>query len=180
MKILNLTLLSVAAFSAGCATDVPIPAGYPTSYQQKMKSAHHWDVLAQDVAKQTASLLAKNDQLRSRALFVVPPTEAVTFDAVFRQLLISQLVNQGLTVSGQPAGAVEVRYQTKVVHHNSERFAHCQMGSCKTEVVVTTTITSDGLLPMSRSDIHYIEDEDASLFRAPAPDTTKTWGVVGK
>ena len=31
MKILNLTLLSVAAFSAGCATDVPIPAGYPTS-----------------------------------------------------------------------------------------------------------------------------------------------------
>lgn len=180
MKILNFALLCVTAFSAGCATDVPLSAGYPISYQQKMKSAHHWDVLAQAVAKQTDSLLAGNDHLRGRALFVVPHGEAVTFNAVFRPLLISQLVNQGLTVSGQATGALEVRYQTQLVHHNSERLAQCQTGSCKTEVIITTTITTNGIVPMSRSDIHYIEDEDAGLFLAPAPDTTKTWEVVGK
>lgn len=180
MKILNFALLSAAAFSAGCATDAPLSAGYPTTYQQKMKSAHHWDVLAQAVAKQTGNLLADNDLLRGHALFVVPHGEAVAFNAVFRPLLISQLVNQGLTVSGQAAGALEVRYQTQLVQHASERFAQCQSGSCKTEVIITTTITTNGIVPMSRSDIHYIEDEDAYLFLVSVPDTTKTWEVVGK
>lgn len=180
MKIVNFALLCAAAFSAGCAIDVPLSAGYPVTHQQKMKSAHHWDVLAQAVARQTGELLAGNDQLRGRSLFVVPHGSAVTFNAVFRPLLISQLVNQGLTVSGQAAGALEVRYQTQLVHHNSERFARCQTGSCKTEVIVTTTITTNGVVTMSRSDIHYIEDEDADLFLAAAPETTKTWEVVGK
>ena len=48
-----LTAVAVVPLLVGCA-QVPKPSAYSFSYQKKMQAAHHWELLARDVAKGVA------------------------------------------------------------------------------------------------------------------------------
>lgn len=121
MKILSATVIAVALTTAGCASQVPVAETYPVSYQKKAKAAHHWDVLASDVVSQTEASLEKVNYLDGRALYVMPPREKTVFNQAFGNFLTTQLVNRGLPVTPNPAGAVTVQYETQVVQHHSDR-----------------------------------------------------------
>ncbi|MGQ9685827.1 MAG: hypothetical protein ACUVT2_05910 [Thiobacillaceae bacterium] len=60
----------------GCATEVPVPMTFPYTTQQKLKSAHHWDVIAKDVAQQIASAMAKYNLSASPVIVMVEQPKA--------------------------------------------------------------------------------------------------------
>jgi hypothetical protein len=115
-----LTLLG----AAGCASRVPVAVNHPLTTQKKAKAAHHWDVLADDIARQTK--LAAGDpkkQFPKKPLFVQPGGTS-PFDTAFRNFLITRLVNDGVTVTEDPKEALAVSYDVQLVRHDSSRYTH--------------------------------------------------------
>lgn len=120
MKIAT-SLIAVSILVAGCASPVPVAETHPLSHQKKVKAAHHWDVIAEDIAKETALLLARDGQTGQRPLFVPVPATNSAFDRAFHNFLVTRLVRLGIAVSDKQTGALEVRYETQVVQHASPR-----------------------------------------------------------
>jgi hypothetical protein len=98
---------------AGCATpysEAPLATNFPTSKQQKLQAAAHWNVIAGDVAKQISSGLKDK-----RPLFVNQSSVKTAFDRAFTNDLISALVAEGYIVMRSPAGALSVDVDTQAV-----------------------------------------------------------------
>ena len=114
-------MLFVAFLATGCASEVPIPTTYPLTSQQKIKSAHHWDVIAKDVAQQTITSLTKNN-LSSIPVTVSTQQPDAPFQMGFRNFLITHLVDLNQPVA-QKNAEIEVQFETQVVRHTSERRA---------------------------------------------------------
>ncbi len=111
---------------------IPQPASYAFSEQQKMQAAHHWDVLAADVANQINNQLIISDYV-DKAVYVkatcgtdaVPCEQGETtqFNEGFRDLLITRLVNYGVpTSSNKKLTDIEVNYKVQVIYHASNRY----------------------------------------------------------
>jgi hypothetical protein len=116
-----LQLLSVAILATACASEVPIPRTYPASSQQKLKSGHHWDVIAQDAAQQAAAGLAKH-KLSGMPVAVTTLQPDAPFQQGFRSFLITHLVGLNQSVTQKQAD-VEVQTEVQIVRHPSERGA---------------------------------------------------------
>ncbi len=115
-----LALGATAAVLAGCASSpIPVSANFPLTVEPKVRSAGHWGLLSNDVAKQTLESLNKLGV--SGNLYVALPTNATAFDKAFNNFLITDLVKSGRVVQQYPDQALEVSYQTQVVRHNSPR-----------------------------------------------------------
>lgn len=118
-------------FLSSC-TRIPQPASYAYSEQQKMQAAHHWDILASDVANQINNQLVISDYV-DRAVFVkttcgtdAKPCEqgaTTQFNEGFRDLLITRLVNFGVPTSvDKKISDIEVNYKVQVVYHATKRY----------------------------------------------------------
>lgn len=123
---LNHLLLLAALFLWGCASQLPIPANHPISSQKKARAAHHWDVLADDIALQTQiNAYGKESAIKGKPLYIREPREATSFNKAFRNFLITRLVNRGMVVNDHPvAGTIEITYDTQIVRHESNRYTH--------------------------------------------------------
>lgn len=114
MKKLVMTSLVLAmASSLGCASryaDVPAPARFENTKQQKLQAASHWQSIADHVARQLAGDV--RDRLNGRAVYVPQPGGEQLFVEGFRDLLITSLVAQGVPVSTEARNAlsIDVRY----------------------------------------------------------------------
>lgn len=100
---------------AGCSS-VPIAEPFPDTSLRKAKSAEHWNVIAGDVASQTAGL-RNRPELQGKPLYVSPSGDNSDFSRGFQSMLISKLVNGGMNVATRPEGAVQVTYEAQVVRH---------------------------------------------------------------
>jgi hypothetical protein len=129
MRLLIFALLSFFLLS-GCSR-IPEPAGFEYTSQSKMQAAHHWNVLAMDVANQINKELIKDDLLNT-AVYVkktcgkddapCKPNETSQFDEGFHDLLVTQLVRYGVPTSTQPElGAITVNYKVQTVYHQADR-----------------------------------------------------------
>lgn len=116
----------------GC-TRIPQPVTYDYTEQQKMQAAHHWDVLANDVANQITNTLQQNNY-SSAPIFVrttcgtentpCQPGETTQFNEGFRDLLITQLVHFGVpTSANEDPKSIIVNYKVQVVYHRDKRTA---------------------------------------------------------
>ncbi|MCM2288313.1 MAG: hypothetical protein NDI67_04725 [Sulfuritalea sp.] len=104
---------------AACATpysEAPLATNFPTSKQQKLQAAAHWNVIAGDVAKQISSGLKEK-----RPLFVNQSLVKTAFDRAFTNDLISALVAEGYTVMKSPDGALSVDVDTQAVRFSPNR-----------------------------------------------------------
>lgn len=117
------TLLAVSILATGCASQVPSAENHPLTSQKKVKAAHHWDVIAADIAQETKSILSQGASPANQPIFVAPSLESTAFTRAFHNFLVTRLVRQGFNVTEERAGALEVRYETQVVRHNSDRYA---------------------------------------------------------
>ena len=81
---ITLLLAAVALTTIGCASPNPVAENFPVSYQKVAGTAQHWDVVAEDVVMQTASVLASNPAFKGRAVYVPPTVRNTAFDATFR------------------------------------------------------------------------------------------------
>lgn len=123
MKALIAFVIIVSLGLVGCASQVPVPTTYPLTYQQKMQAAHHWDVLASDVAQRLGAALNSLGAEDTLVLHVRPADELSVFGRAFYNLLATQLMQQGFGVSVDPAEAsLEVLYDVQVVTHNDRGF----------------------------------------------------------
>ncbi len=129
MRVVPILLLVL--FLGSCSR-IPQPASYAYSEQQKMQAAHHWDVLASDVANQINNRLIITDFV-DKAVYVkttcgndASPCEqgqTTQFNEGFRDLLITRLVNFGVPTSlEKKVSDIEVNYKVQVVYHASNRY----------------------------------------------------------
>ncbi|NOQ45396.1 MAG: hypothetical protein GQ559_01775 [Desulfobulbaceae bacterium] len=123
-------MLSLLAIMVGCIR-TPQPEGYPFTIQHKMQAAHHWDVLANDVANQV------NNELIRRGYLETPvyvkhscgqpdncgPGETFPFDEGFNDLLATQLVNFGVpTLAENDDSGLVIDYKVQVLYHRDTRY----------------------------------------------------------
>jgi hypothetical protein len=125
-------LLAILTLSLICSCSrIPEPAGFEYSSQSKMQAAHHWDVLALDIADQINKELIKDDLLNT-AVYVkktcgeddtpCKPNETSQFDEGFHDLLVTQLVRYGVPTSIEPEHeAITINYKVQMVYHNAKR-----------------------------------------------------------
>ncbi|MFN3883789.1 MAG: hypothetical protein ACK4Q4_03390 [Rhodocyclaceae bacterium] len=105
---------------AGCATpysEAPLATNFPTTKQEKIQAAAHWDIIAKDVANRLMSRLPAD----KKPLYVVQKSGASAFDRAFSNMLVSSLVASGQTVVKQPAGALSIELDTQVVRFSADR-----------------------------------------------------------
>ena len=140
------SVFAIALIFLCSCSNVPKPASYPLSYQQKMQAVHHWDVLADDVAKEVKLALRKEKEkdptLCDKPIYL-EPRKASLFGKVFDTLLITQLVNQKgptkheskqkikLTTKNESKqkikltknenNSLKLKYETQMVKHCSNR-----------------------------------------------------------
>jgi hypothetical protein len=103
---------------AGCSqlAGVPDADAFPNATLRKAKSAEHWNVIAGDVASQTAGLKDR-PEIQGKPIYVSPSGNNSDFSRGFQTMLISKLVNNGLPVATKPEGAIEIKYEAQVVRH---------------------------------------------------------------
>src|SRR6185436_6276130 len=97
MMIKQTCLASACALSlvlTGCVGAIPnpLPVQPKWSTQEKKTSAHHWDVLASDVASQTIKVVESHQAVWKRPIHIQDKFSATAFDVAFRNMLITQLV----------------------------------------------------------------------------------------
>ncbi|MCK4603810.1 MAG: hypothetical protein KAU41_03815 [Deltaproteobacteria bacterium] len=105
-------------FLCSCS-NVPKPASYPLSFQQKMQAVHHWDVLADDVAKDVKRTLQDRALLGEQ--IYLEPHEMSAFGEVFGTLLTTQLFKQEIGLAKNESNSLKLRYETQMVKHRSNR-----------------------------------------------------------
>ena len=135
-NVVWLPLALVLCLAAGCVR-VPQPQGYPYSDQKKMQAAHHWNVLANDVANKINNELVRRNYFNA-SLYVkhscnkpeaCKQSETFPFDEGFNDLLTTQLVNFGVNTQVVPEGStLTVDYKVQVVYHQSDRSQWPQPG----------------------------------------------------
>lgn len=117
---------------AGCSKrPIPVATSYPITAQLKMQGAHHWNVLANDIArrlKKTLKLTFPNAVVKP-SLFVkfTDAQEKTPFGKAFYHLLTSKLVQKGLVVlsdAGYGRDNLVVEYDMQVIHHKDRRLTY--------------------------------------------------------
>ena len=122
--LLSVSLLCLLIFnlcSCQFRSQVPKPTAYKFSTQQKMQAAHHWDILAKDVADRIDSKLKSlesNEFLTP--LFINHNTDS-PFEKAFRNLLLSHITNYNYQVSDNKSENLQIDFDVQIIHHKSNR-----------------------------------------------------------
>jgi hypothetical protein len=117
---MRLSVCAVALLLLCSCSNVPKPASYVISTQQKMQAVHHWDILADDVAKDVKFTL-QGCTLVDKQIYLEPSGASVFGDA-FNTLLATQLFRQGIGCTKNDSNSVKLTYEAQVVRHRSGRF----------------------------------------------------------
>jgi len=122
MRPIALVFLILFAISA-CATR-PTPVSHPYSSQKKIEVAHHWDIIAENVASQIKVSLEKAG-LMTRYVFVTSNDYATEFNEGFKDMLTTHLVKQGVTTLAEKSLAyLAVEYKAQVLFHKSGKLSY--------------------------------------------------------
>jgi hypothetical protein len=120
---------------AGCThRPLPVATSYPATAQRKMQAAHHWDVLADDVAKRlkkTLDITFPNAVVKpSLVIHSTQDKEKSSFGKAFANLLNTKLVQQGLVVLSDLdyGDNLVVEYDMQVIHHKDRRLTYLPPG----------------------------------------------------
>jgi hypothetical protein len=119
MSRIRLFIALVVALTAGCATDIPVPSGHSPSEQAKLRATHHWDIVAADIAMQMSEQLATLGA--GPAVYVQPALNQSPFEVAMHEFVITHLVDNGVPVELDEAGARQVTLATQLITNVSER-----------------------------------------------------------
>lgn len=123
MKYLKLSavgtlVVSMAVSLTACvSTDgVSVAVSFPAASQYKLKSAAHWQLIAEDVAGQMKQSLMTQDPLQA-AIYLEEPAQPTAFEKSWLPMLRAGLLSQGLKVSARPQDAAVLKVQVSKVSH---------------------------------------------------------------
>ena len=178
---------------AGC-TSVPKSSPCLYSSQQKMQAAHHWNELASEVAEEVAAKL-KGGSVASVDWVYVPSNDRSPFGIAFHDLLITELMKQGIPASSNPNNPLRIEWEVQRVVHQANRsnpsfpFGWLTGGITAlvaspfvdvspvfgtgplshSEVIITTQLKNKSEETLLRnSDIYYINDQDRQHYWSTA------------
>jgi phage major head subunit gpT-like protein len=122
MKTLNRTAAAVlgALAIAGCAaphSQAPLATNFPTTQQEKLQAAAHWEVISADMAREVMAALPT--PLASN-LYVHTGQESA-FNRAVEDQLITAMVRGGYSVATRPEGALSVEIDTQVIEFSEDR-----------------------------------------------------------
>ncbi len=196
-------LLSLLATAAGCA-QVPKPMPYSWTPQYHMQAAHHWSLLANDVAASPG--------LQGQTIYL-SSDDRVPFDHAYRSFLTTALTNQSIkVVPAREAASATLRWSVQPVIHYGPRSAPgfplgwagtvatfavaspfaevtpAYTGTLpRSEIIITTSAIDRGnTLVLHRSDVYYVHEADLRAYLPPLPAAPppqavhKTYAVVDK
>ena len=182
MKTLATGLVVLALGFAGCASQVPIPTAYEKSYQPKMWAAHHWNLLAADVAERLATALGGEGV---RVVYIEQPAASSVFSRAFHDLLTTQLMEQGFGVARVPSpDAVTIMYDVNyggaadfVV---GPEYTGTEIAPPDNDIIVNVSVVRGDRYVTRITEIFYVDDTVADEFYpAPAAPPTRLVEVVG-
>ncbi|MEN9460196.1 MAG: hypothetical protein RIS84_216 [Pseudomonadota bacterium] len=163
----------LVASITGCSTQryIPLAAPFPTTTQPRMAAAHHWDVLAENVADRLKDTL---DRIFTNAV-VKPPIyirytkneEETDFGRIYYSFLRAELARKGLTVlTNNDRNTLILDYGVQILHHK-ERAAtpSSSQDETGTEVVINTTVTYGTQHIFDDAQMFYINTEDEDQYR---------------
>ena len=168
-------------FSA--CTTAPKPANYPYSSEEKMKSVHHWEVLAKKVVETQVLPSLSTDASRSVYVDNSDPTD---FGKAFHTYLVTELFNRGVTLSKTPQDANVLKWGTQLVWNDKgcnwmpgviggavELTAFLLAGSSvmtlpsDVELIITTQVDRGDDTLSRKTYNYYINVSDKWNFRVP-------------
>lgn len=226
-----------ACSSYNAKYQVPVPQDQAKSYQLKLQAARHWDLMANDIAKQSMESLAKR-KLENTPISIAKQTKQSPFSNALNEFVITRLVNHGATVKKVADDKLVMEYDIQVVRFDENRsnrndssyipgqytalasnlvvtydaikrwkdvnrraWAYgagigwgmvldiMQMSSRadestieipNVEVIVTSSLVKDGNYIMRRSDVYYVNEPDASLYKGIEKMPSRTLKVVDR
>ncbi len=118
MKSMKFASIAILAALLGACSNQPVGTWYPISEQKKVSAVHQWGLIADDAAEQTQSLIKRSERLMNKSFYVAENSNS-HFDRGFRNYMVSNLVNRGISVAASKEGAIEVSYETQVVRHGA-------------------------------------------------------------
>ena len=128
MRLISFAAILLAFVASGCQSQVPMPATYDLTYQQKMQAAYHWQVLARDLATQVD--LRMTERGLSPIVVVEGGGGGTAFDEAFHDMLVTELVDRGYHVYGiETSETTMVTYKTQVVRHAPGRWVRPPVGT---------------------------------------------------
>jgi hypothetical protein len=130
MRTAALLSLLALIFVAGCSSvsvnsdqstqlvtaQAPIPSGYLIGTQHKMQALAHWDLLADKVAKNCAASLDHFFPQHDVRVYVAP-MGTTPFAKVYREALLTRLVDYGVPIAFEPEGAALLEVGLELVTH---------------------------------------------------------------
>lgn len=105
---------------------VPVPTAHPLTTQPKMQAVHHWEVLAEDLARQIQAVLDQSVLERQFPVHVAP-SGTTPFAKSFHALLITKLVERNIAVASKVTDALVLSFDIEAVRH-TQRFLRTGMG----------------------------------------------------
>jgi hypothetical protein len=172
-------------------SQVPLPTNHRISTQRELQAVQHWRVVAASVAIATRRLIEQDPAGLARRYRVEPAVPWTPFAEAFHALLVTELVKAGIAITPDAAGAVAIRYEIQLLEFGPDRKTGYWVygtgslppelgisdsselssgGVPRYELLVTTSILRDGAYWVRRSDIFYVRDEDAPLYRTASQD----------
>ncbi len=153
----------------GCVQrPIPIESADPISKQHKIQAAHHWDVLAKDLAirlKRTMDITFPNATVKPPLVIkLTGDQEKVPFAKAFNNLLISRLVQQQMVVLETNVGYADslmVDYNMQVIQHQYPKLLSADY---IWEVLITTSVSKGQQYIFRDSRIYYINDGDSDHY----------------
>jgi len=130
MPIAALFFMLALAMATGCSSvsvnsdqssqlvtaQAPISSGYLLSTQPKMQAMAHWDLLADKVAKNCGASLDHFYPSENVRVYVTP-LGATPFAKVYREALLTRLVDYGVPIAFEPEGAAILEVSLELVTH---------------------------------------------------------------
>jgi len=179
---LNVLLLCIAIFLISCKT--PVETNYPFSGQKKMQSAHHWEVLADEVVEQvkqnpriskvTALAVYPKFYLHNREDIAIWTTKqhlsaadeanrlaTIPFKRAYQNYLIAKLVEAGFNVVDDAGDAeLVMSFDVQLVKQSKPAVDGPTSDSTRTnyEVVITTSVKSEKTYILCHTGTYYVNN----------------------
>lgn len=118
---LTVAIACTVALSACVApySGAPTATNFPTSSQQKLQAASHWEVISKDLTRKIQANMASKVS-KNQAIYVSSKASSPFHQAVVGAI-ISGLVADGYTVTKLPTNAVNMLVDTQVLEFNNGR-----------------------------------------------------------
>nr|AGF93683.1 hypothetical protein FLSS-16_0024 [uncultured organism] len=98
-------------------SQVPVPTGFNLQTQQKIQAVQHWKILASEVAETIRNRMEEKITKLHKSIYVAPSGNT-PFEQAFRDLLISQLIKQGLNVTHKNGDHLLLSFEVETFKHH--------------------------------------------------------------